>query len=239
MKKIKDLWHYFTKAERVLWSGSVVLILCAFFLFDRSDALTLTASLIGVTSLILNAKGHFAGQILMIIFSVLYGIISFACAYYGEMITYLGMTGPMALVALISWLRHPFGGRRAEVTVNRLDLREWVLMGVLTAAVTVIFYFILDAFDTARLPLSTLSVATSFAAVYLTARRSPFFAVAYAANDLVLMALWLLASLENIQYLSVVICFTAFLANDLYGFFSWRRMEKRQQTALGNRSCEE
>ena len=239
MTKIKSLWRYFTKAERILWLGSVLLILGAFLLFDMTGYLTLIASFVGVTSLILNAKGHFAGQILMIVFSVLYGIISFACAYYGEMITYLGMTAPMALVALISWLRHPFGGRRAEVTVNRLHKREWVLMAVLTAVVTVIFYFILDAFDTARLPLSTLSVTTSFAAVYLTARRSSCFAVAYAANDAVLILLWSLAATENIQYLSVVICFAAFLVNDLYGFHSWLGMEKRQRTARGNRSPEE
>ena len=228
MTKIKSLWRYFTKAERILWLGSVLLILGAFLLFDMTGYLALIASFVGVTSLILNAKGHFAGQILMIIFSVLYGIISFACAYYGEMITYLGMTAPMALVALITWLRHPFGGRRAEVTVNRLHKREWVLMAVLTAVVTVIFYFILDAFDTASLPLSTLSVTTSFAAVYLTARRSPYFAVAYAANDVVLILLWVLAGVADIRYIPVVVCFVAFLFHDIYSYTNWQRMQKRQ-----------
>ncbi len=43
----------------------------------------------------------------MIIFSLLYGIISYTFSYYGEMITYLGMTMPMAVFALISWLRNP------------------------------------------------------------------------------------------------------------------------------------
>lgn len=33
----------------------------------------------------------------MVLFSLLYGIISYAFAYYGEMITYLGMTMPMAV----------------------------------------------------------------------------------------------------------------------------------------------
>ena len=34
--------------------------------------------------------------------------------------------------------------------------------------------------------------------------------------------------LEDISYLSVVVCFIAFLANDIYGFISWRKIEKRQ-----------
>lgn len=103
-------------------------------------------------------------------------------------------------------------------------------MYVLTAVVTWGFYFILDHFGTANMIPSTLSVATSFIAVYLTFRRSPYFALAYAANDVVLIVLWTLAAVENIRYLSVIICFVMFLVNDLYGFVSWKRMEKRQLT---------
>lgn len=65
-----------TAADLLLWCSSVLLIFLSFIIFDRSGYLTLAASLIGVTSLILNAKGHPAGQLLMIIFSLLYGVIS-------------------------------------------------------------------------------------------------------------------------------------------------------------------
>lgn len=61
-------------------------------------------------------------------------------------------------------------------------------MWVLTAVVTFVFYFILDNFNTSNIVPSTISVTTSFLAVYLT-----------------------------------------FLLNDIYGFVSWRRMEKRQR----------
>jgi len=44
----------------------------------------------------------------------------------------------------------------------------------------------------------------------------------------ILIVLWALASRFDPSYLSVVACFLAFLANDLYGFISWRMMEKRQ-----------
>ncbi|MBQ2273523.1 MAG: nicotinamide mononucleotide transporter, partial [Clostridia bacterium] len=156
MKRFNML-HYFSIAEWCLWGGSVTLILLSFLIFDRSDGLTLTASLLGVTSLIFNAKGNPIGQALMIVFGLLYGIISYRFAYYGEMITYLGMTAPMALFALISWLRHPYRGNRAQVEVNRLSRREIVWLIPLTAAVTVLFYFILAYFETKNLIPSTLS----------------------------------------------------------------------------------
>lgn len=220
--------NYFTMGEKLLWCGSVVLILAAFFVFDRVNYLNLAASLVGVTSLIFAAKANPIGQALMIVFSLLYGVISLGFSYYGEMLTYLGMTMPMSVFSLISWLKNPFNGKKNEVKVNRIHRKEVLLMCVLAAAVTVGFYFILKAFGTANLRLSTLSVTTSFVAVYLTFRRSPFYAAGYAANDVVLIILWILAARENSGYISVAVCFGAFLVNDLYGLISWKKIEKRQ-----------
>lgn len=224
IKKIK----YFSLTEIVLWCSSVALIILSFVIFDRENYLTLAASLIGVTSLVFNAKGNPFGQFLMVIFSILYGIISFTFSYYGEMLTYLGMTMPMALFALVSWLRNPYNGNKSEVKVNSISRKETAFMWVLTAVVTVLFYFILKYFNTANIVPSTLSVTTSFVAVYLTFRRSPYFAVAYAANDIILIVLWILASLQDTKYVSVTVCFVAFLVNDIYGFINWKRMKKRQ-----------
>lgn len=102
------------------------------------------------------------------------------------------------------------------------------MLGV-TGLVTLGFYFILAGFHTANLVPSTLSVTTSFLAVYLTAQRSPLFALAYAANDMVLILLWVLAAQSNLSYLSVVVCFVVFLANDIYGYINWTRMGRRQK----------
>ena len=220
---------YFSKTEMILWSSSVLVIVGSFCLFDRHNYMTLCASLIGVTSLIFNAKGNPFGQLLMVVFSILYGIISFRFQYYGEMISYLGMTMPMAVLALISWLKNPYKGNKAEVQVNTVGKREALFMGMGAAAVTVLFYFILEHFHTARPIPSTLSVTTSFIAVYLTFRRSPLFALAYAANDIVLIVLWIMAGIYDIRYLSVVVCFIAFLVNDLYGYIHWQKMKIRQQ----------
>ena len=223
---------YFTKKEKQLWLISVLAILFSFILFDRHNWLTLIASLTGVTSLIYSAKGNPVGQALMVLFSLMYGIISYQERYYGEMITYLGMTMPMAIAALVAWLRNPFGGNKSEVAINRISRGEIIFACLLTCVVTILFYFILKAFDTSYLLISSLSVTTSFLAVYLTWRRSPFFAVAYAANDVVLILLWCLAAWDDLSRISVVGCFTAFFANDIYGFVNWRRMAKRQAAQM-------
>lgn len=229
MQSVRKLINYFTAAEIMLWIMSVMTIIISFAVFGSKSQMILAASLIGVTSLIFSAKGNPFGQLLMIVFSLFYGYISYTFSYFGEMITYLGMTAPMALFAFISWVKNPYNGNRAEVEVNSINKGETIFMLILSAFVTVIFYFILSAFGTANIVPSTISVTTSFIAVYLTFRRSPYFALAYASNDIVLILLWSLASLKSSSYISVVICFFAFLINDFYGFVNWRKMQKRQK----------
>lgn len=228
MKKIKDLLNYFSKRELILWFCSVLFITVFFCVFDRESYLTLAASIVGATALIFNAKGNPMGPFLLIVFSILYGIISFGFAYYGEMITFLGMSAPMSLFSLISWLKNPYSKGKVEVRVNRLKKKEIIFIFVLTLFMTVAFYFILKAFNTANLIMSTLSVSTSFFAVCLTFRRSVFFPLAYAVNDVVLIIMWIMAAITDISYVSVIVCFIVFLINDMNGFFSWLRMQKRQ-----------
>lgn len=224
MEKFKD---YFLKSGLVLWVFSVLTITVSFFIFSDDNIMNLVASITGVTAVILNAKGNPAGQVTMIFFSLLYGLISLECAYYGEMITYLFMTAPMAVIALMSWLKNPCGDGK-KVEVNTISPPEFVFMIFLAVAVTVAFYFILKFFDTANLIVSTFSVLTSFVGAYLSFRRSAFFSLAYVMNDIVLIILWGLASVENTSYISVVVCFSMFLVSDVYGFVSWREMEIRQ-----------
>lgn len=223
---------YFSATEIILWCSSVVLILISFFIFDKENYMTLIASLTGVTALIFNAKGNPLGQLLIVLFSLLYGIISYSFCYYGEMITYLGMTMPMAIFSLISWLRNPYNGNRAEVRINNINKKEILVMFALTTVVTLLFYYILEYFNTKNLLASTLSVTTSFIAVYLTFRRNPYFALAYASNDIVLIILWVMASIHDVRYVSVVVCFASFLVNDIYGYINWQKMKIKQENHL-------
>lgn len=221
-----------SKMEKFIWALSVVGISGSFFLFGASNKLILIASLIGVTSLIFVAKGNVLGQILMVVFSLLYGVISYDFRYYGEMITYLGMTAPIAVLSIVSWVRNPFSEEKAEVKVAELTKGKLYLMVILTILVTYGFYFVLAYFKTNNLFLSTVSIATSFMASYLMFFRISFYALAYAANDIVLILLWVLATKENSTYFSMVICFIMFLGNDIYGFINWAKMKQKQKIMI-------
>lgn len=225
---MKKILSYFTKTELSIWICSMTFIIVSFLLFDRENYLTLFASLMGATSLIFCAKGNPIGMVIMVFFCLFYGYISWTFKYYGELMTYVFMSLPMSVFSLVSWLKNPYKGKVSEVAVRKLHRSDIVLMILSTVAVTVVFYFILQYFNTANLLPSTFSVTTSFLAVFLMYKRSPYFALAYAANDIVLIILWILASIADISYISVVICFITFLVNDIYSFINWKRMQKKQ-----------
>ena len=226
--KTKNPFSALNKFEFTLWIVSFIVVLLSFIFSPATDILTLIASLIGVTSLIFIAKGMVFGQILIIIFAVLYGIVSWRFAYYGEMLTYICLSLPAAVAALISCLKNPYA-ESAEVKVNKsLTPLHVFLLFLLSVLITVPFYFILKFLGTANLIFSTISVTTSFFAASLTFLRSPLYALGYAANDVVLIVLWALAAIDDISYLPMIFCFIMFLVNDLYGYINWRKMEKRQ-----------
>lgn len=224
---------WLTKKELCLWITSVVVVSASFLLAEAKDYLTLVASLIGVTALIFIAKGYVIGQVLTVVFAVFYGVVSYFLAYYGEMITYLGMTSPIAIITVVEWLKHPYKNTK-EVKVSCLSKKQITVMIILTIIVTGVFYYILKAIGNANLLFGTISVATSFVASCLTLLRSPYYGLGYGANDIILIILWTLATVENIAYLPMIVCFVMFLINDLYGFYNWKKIESRQRNVVSD-----
>nr|WP_297935424.1 nicotinamide riboside transporter PnuC [uncultured Lachnoclostridium sp.] len=220
-----------TRKEWGLWLGSLLVVIVSNMLTGDIDLLTLIAACVGITSLIFAAKGNVWAQILMIVFSILYGIISWRFRYWGEMITYLGMTMPMAIWSTITWIKNPAENGK-EVAIQKLTLKHvegLLFFGTIT---TVAFYLILRALNTPNIVFSTISITTSFLAASLTMLRTSYYALGYASNDIVLIILWSLASIENPVYIPVVVNFVIFFFNDMYGFISWKKREKQTTSSL-------
>lgn len=217
-----------SKREWIIWMGSLIIVFASNIITTDFDLLTLVAALIGVTSLIFAAKGNVWAQVLMVIFSILYGIISFRFHYWGEMITYLGMTMPMSVWSTITWLKNPSEENGSEVQIQILNKKHIIGLIISGIFVTGVFYYILKLLNTPNIIFSTISIITSFLATSLTMLRSSYYAIGYAANDIVLIILWVLASIENPAYIPVVVNFSIFFINDMYGFVSWKKREIQQ-----------
>ena len=224
-----------SKIEWVIWIVSLVIVTVSNTVSGDIDLLTLIATWIGVTSLIFAAKGNVWAQIFMIVFSILYTIISWRFQYWGEMITYLGMTMPMAIWSTITWIRNPSENGK-EVAIQKLTLKHIILLLFFSVWITTVFGYLLSLLNTPNIILSTISITTSFLASSLTMLRSSYYALGYASNDIVLIILWTMASIENPAYIPVVVNFVIFFINDMFGFFSWKKRELVQNESNSNLS---
>lgn len=219
------------KKDWTLYILSLAVVVGSNLFSETIDVFNLVSTIIGVTALIFIAKGNVWGQIFSLFFAVLYGITSYKSKYYGEVFICGLMTIPLSIFSIIVWIKNPFEKGKNVVKIRLLSFKEVVSTIILTSVVTLVFYFILQAFDTPNLIVSTVSICTSFLASYLMLRRNSYYAIAYTLNDIVLIVLWTLASIENLKNLPVVACFSMFLFNDLYAFFRWKAREKEQFVA--------
>ena len=143
-----------------------------------------------------SAKKHISGKILQLVFCVLYAIVALGFKYYGEAITYIEMTFPIDLFATIVWLKNPSEKGKTEVRMAHLTPKK----------------------------IRTASVFKSMMASVLTIMRVPYYALAYTANDIILIIMWIMASVENPVYVPMIFNFVIFLVNDTYGFLSWKNL---------------
>lgn len=216
-----------TKFEKILLFTSVILVALVGILF-KSDLLTTTCSIVGIITALLLAKGKNLGQIFGLLIVALYSIVSFKNKYYGEVIIYLGIMLPMYIIGIVSWLKHQ-NKETNSVEVNIIKVKEWILVSVASVISFIGIYFLLKAFNTNQLFISSLSVIDSLFAIYLGIRRSKYSFHFYVVNDLILIALWGLPVISgNLILLPMVFNPMINLINDLYGIYNWKRLEKIQ-----------
>ena len=215
--------------EWILWILTVGPVLAVFLLIPNPDWLTLFSSVIGITSILFIAKGWVLGEFLTAVFTGFYGAVSAVNGFYGEVLSAFGIALPLSVLSIIAWIRHPFSNSGEVEVGERISKKQIVLILTLTPLIAVSFLYILRAFGTVNAEIGAVSVSLNSAAAFMKIARNPYFPLVYGVNDLVLITLWVLASLSDSANLPMVACFLGFLVSDLYAWISWRKMKARQR----------
>lgn len=226
MKKIYKDWNLFEILFLIF--GLSAIVLSFIFVSDR-NILSFVASLIGVVAALAQAKGLIISQFIGLVYSVLYAVVAITDKYYGEAIIYFGLMIPIAIVSIVTWLKNRNKENKDVVTINKIQKREVLFLSIGTVVATIAFYFLLRALGTNQLIVSTISLISSAVAGYLVLRRSKYYALAYFANDVILIILWGLSLTSgSLEFLPTLLCICVFFINDIYAFINWGLEEKRQ-----------
>ena len=81
---MKKEWFALSPGERGLWLFSVAVVAIASVLGGQTTAAGVLGPVIGVTALIYIARGAVLGQVLMVVFSLVYGICPFSASIMGR-----------------------------------------------------------------------------------------------------------------------------------------------------------
>ena len=223
MKLLKD-W---TNFEKLLLFGSVVIVSVVGLCF-KSDLLTVSCSIVGIITALLLAKGKNLGQVFGLLITILYSIVSFKNKYYGEVLIYALVMLPMYIIGIFTWINHK-NEKTNSVEINSIEKKEWGIVSIVFALVFVGIYYLLKAFNTNELVVSTISVLASLFAVYLQIRRSKYSFSFYMVNDIILMFLWGIPVIRG-SYILFPMLLNPIInfINDMYGFYNWKKTEKIQ-----------
>lgn len=225
---IKEYFKTWNLFEKGLCFISVITILAVGIIF-QSDKIAIVESIVMVLTAILQAKGKIESQFFSLLDCFLYSYLSYKSRYFGEVIFYLLIMFPMAIMGIISWMKHK-SDKTDTVEVNEIKAKEWGRLVVVSIIAFVGLYYLLRFFDTSQLIVSTFSMVISMLAVYLLVRRSKYSFLFYILNDIILIILWALPVIAGeFLLIPMMIGPIALLISDTYGTINWGKMEKEQK----------
>lgn len=226
MKKIFKNWNWF---EIIFLIASYVALSLCFALGKERNTFSFIVSIVGVSSVMLVAKGLTIAPIVSIVYNILYATLSITQKYYGETIIYVAIMIPLSIISLVSWAKNKNSGREEQVQVNKISKKEYLILSLVVVVVTVGFYFLLKALHTNELIVSTISLVAPVISAYLMLRRSSNYAICFIISNAVLIVLWGLSiKTAGVGFLPTICSFVIFTVLDVYGLIHWKQEEKRQ-----------
>ncbi len=232
--KIKNFFKGFNLYDKIFLPTALIAIIVVSIVF-KCDALSIIYSIVGILAVFCLSKGFFFAPIVLIAMYALYAAQSYLQGLYGEMIVSLVIVVPLQAYAFIYWIvKKRKGAQLADkMIMRRLCWKEWVSIAAAVVAVMTGAYFMLKAFNTKFLLLSTASLAISLVANYLTMRGSKFQFIAYIIVNLICLAMWILplasGQTNGSNFVPIAVSMVAYLVNNIYGFTNWLKLEKAQK----------
>ena len=226
-------WNWF---EITFLIGSITIPLIIGIIF-KSSGLEIATTVFTLLVSLFFAKAKIEGYFLSFVSLPLYILVSLQAKFYGEVIICAVILFPVAIYGTANWLRNKLTDKKKGqvIRVSHTSWRELTLVILSQSIMFVGYFFLLKAFNTAYLIVSTISVTTSVIAAYLVARRSQLGLLGYVFNDIVVIILWaLVVASGSTNSIVILVMPCMYLINDIYGTFAWLKLRKRQTTQVSD-----
>lgn len=215
----RDDWTPFEQA----WLATFTVVTLVLYWAWNDTLLGLVASLTGMVTVVLVAKGRIANYYFGIVNVALYGYIALGSQYYGEVMLNWGFFLPAQFVGLYLWTRNT--SAPGLVRAVSLSTRERLAWGVGSLAAVGGYGLFLRWLNGSLPFFDATSTVLSVIAQVLMIRRATEQWVVWIVIDVVSIYMWLDVFLTDGTGVTMVVMWSAYLVNACYGWWNWRRME--------------
>jgi nicotinamide mononucleotide transporter len=217
-------WSLFEK----IWLLTFTMVNIYLFFAWQDSLIGLTASLTGMLCVVLTAKARISSFYWGLINILTYSYVAYRSAYYGDVMLNLLYFLPMTFVGIYFWKRNLKNNKKGEVKVKSLSWKNrFIWFGI--SIIILIIYGIILMMIKGTLPFidSATTVFSIIATIMLNKRLTEqwFF---WIMVDVLSIVMWAYIFITSRGDISMLVMWSAFLVNALYGYYNWRKMEKNQ-----------
>ncbi|MGQ4668669.1 nicotinamide riboside transporter PnuC [Metabacillus halosaccharovorans] len=225
-------WTLFEKLWLLIFTAVNV-----YLFFAWSDSLIgLISSITGMLCVVLVAKGKISNYYFGIIQTSTYAYISFGYGLYGEAMLNGLFYLPVQFIGIYLWNKHRTnqGVSGEDVKVKRLSRTGW-LYTISTAVILIISYgFFLKYLGGNSIWVDSATNVLSVMAQILMLKRFAEQWLLWISVNILSIYLWISVLFsQGGNDFSMLVMWTAFLVNSIYGYINWRKLYSKQNTEVG------
>jgi len=226
--RINNYIKQWTLFEKV-WLVTFTLVNIYLFFAWSDTWVGLTASLTGMLCVILTAKAKISSFYWGLINILTYSYVAYGSAYYGDVMLNMLYFLPMTFLGIYYWNRNMRKEKEGKVllikSLNWKNKIFWFLVSIVIIWVYGLFLKFLHG----TLPfVDSLTTIFSIVATIMLTKRITDQWIYWIMVDVFSIVMWGYIFLRDGNQVSMLVMWSAYLVNACYGYYNWRKMEKRQ-----------
>ncbi|MCM3758549.1 nicotinamide riboside transporter PnuC [Sporosarcina aquimarina] len=223
-------WSVFEKVWISLFTAITVYLYFAF----QDTLLGLISSIAGMLCVVLVAKGKVSNYLFGIVQTVTYGYIAFGYGLYGEAMLNWLFYLPTQFIGIWMWMNHFKKKEDSEqgenVYVKRLTRKGWILVAGSFVVGALVYAELLTVLSAQQVRIDSMAVVLSVIAQILMVQRYAEQWVIWILVNILTITLWVITLVQTGgNDWNMVIMWTAFLVNSIYGYVNWVKLSKVQK----------
>lgn len=234
---MKNMFKGWTKLELTWLTLFAIVNLYLFFAWDDTF-IGLVSSLSGMLCVVLAAKGKIGTFYLGIIQAGTYAYIAFGYGLYGEALLNGLFYLPIQFIGIYMWNKNKISSEDSvvgeEVVTKRLTIKNWLVVGGIGVVSIILFTWLLNILGGNTTGLDSTTTILSIIAQFLMLYRFVEQWVMWIVINVLTIAMWFIAlGLSDAPAdHTMLVMWTFFLLNSVYGYINWLKMNKRQREVV-------